>query len=69
MIISPDMMRLLLIIFMLSMAVLAAFYLRRRELALLEYAFWGLAAILIPIFGPFFVIWMRPGKHHPQSQP
>jgi len=67
--ISPDLMRLMLLICMLSMAILAAFYLRQRRLAPLAYALWGLAAILIPVIGPFFVIWKRPGCHHTQSQP
>lgn len=60
--ISPDLMRLLLLICMLSMVVLAAFYLRQRRLALLDYILWGLAAIVIPVIGPFFVIWARPGR-------
>ena len=60
--ISPDLMRLLLLICILSMPMLAAFYLRQRGLAPLEYAFWGLCAILIPIIGPFFVIWIKPGQ-------
>jgi hypothetical protein len=62
MLMSPDLMRLLLLICMLSMVVVAAFYLRQRKLNILEYAFWGLAAILVPILGPFFVIWLRPGN-------
>ena len=60
--ISPDLMRLMLLMCMLAMVLLSVFYLRRRRLALLAYAAWGLAAILIPIIGPFFVIWMRPGQ-------
>ena len=65
---SPNLMRLLLLICMLSMVVLAAFYLRRRGLSTMAYVLWGLAAILIPIVGPFMVIWMRPGSHHTQPQ-
>jgi hypothetical protein len=53
---------------MLSMVMVAAFYLRRRKLTILEYAFWGLAAILIPIIGPFFVIWIKPGSQYFQSR-
>ena len=58
---DANLMRLSLTICFLSMAVLAAFFLRRRNLSLLEYALWGLIAILLPAVGPFLVIWMRPG--------
>lgn len=66
--ISPDLMRFLLLVCMLSMVILAVFYLRQRKLTHLAYAFWGLAAILIPVIGPFLVIWMRPGEQPIQSQ-
>jgi len=66
--ISPDFMRSLLLMCMLSMLMVAAFYLRQRRLAPLEYAIWGLAAILVPIIGPFFVIWMRPGNQRVKIQ-
>ena len=65
---SPDFMRFLLLVCMLSMVILAALYLRQRRLAPLAYAFWGLAAILIPVIGPFIVIWMKPGGQSIQSQ-
>jgi hypothetical protein len=60
--ITPDLMRLLLLICMLSMVILAAFYLRARELSTWWYALWSLVVILLPLIGPFFVIWMRPGS-------
>jgi hypothetical protein len=66
--ISPDLMRLMLLICMLGMCILAVLCLRRRELAPLAYALWGLAAILIPVIGPFFVIWMKPGDQPIQAQ-
>ena len=66
--ITPELMRLVLLICMLAMLILAALYLRQRELAPLEYVCWGLGAILIPIIGPFFVIWMRPGSQRHQTQ-
>jgi hypothetical protein len=53
---------------MLSMVILAAFYLRRRKLGLLEYVFLGLAAILIPVIGPFLVIWMKPRGQQFEAQ-
>jgi hypothetical protein len=59
---DANLMRLLLTLCFLSMTVLAAFFLRRRNLSLLEYALWGLIAILLPAVGPFLVIWMRPGQ-------
>ena len=65
---SPDLMRLLLVICMLSMVILAVLYLRQRRLEPLEYALLGLAAILIPLIGPFMVIWIRPGNQHIQVQ-
>ena len=66
--IFPDLMRLMLLICMLSMVALAVFYLRERKLPLLEYALWGLVAILFPVIGPFLVIWMRPGDRRIQAQ-
>ncbi len=60
--ISPDLMRFLLVLCILAMVMLSAFFLRQRRLAPLAYAAWGLCAILIPIVGPFIVIWMRPGQ-------
>ena len=60
---SPDTMRLLLIGCMLSMTVLAAFYLRQRELSPMAYTAWGLFALILPVIGPFLVIWLRPGEN------
>ena len=65
---SPDLMRSLLLICMLTMVILAVFFLRQRKLTHLDYVFWGLIAILIPIIGPFVVIWMKPGEQQFQSQ-
>ena len=58
---SPDTMRIMIIGCMLSMVILAAFYLRRRELSPLAYAAWGLLALVLPLIGPFIVIWLQPG--------
>jgi len=66
--ITPELMRFALLLCMLAMLFLAAFYLRQRRLAPLEYAIWGLSAILIPLIGPFFVIWIRPGSQRYQTQ-
>ena len=58
---TAEIMRLGLIAYFLSMTFIAAFFLRRRRLSLLEYATWGLIAILLPVVGPFLVIWIHPG--------
>ena len=59
---TTDTLQLLLVVYFLAMSFLAAFYLRRRNLSLLEYTAWGIIAILLPAVGPFLVIWMRPGQ-------
>lgn len=57
-----DALRLLLVLCALGMALLAAFYLRRRKLSLSEYIAWGLLLVLLPFLGPFLVILLRPGR-------
>jgi len=69
MLISPDTMRWLLLLGMLAMVLVAAFYLRRQELHPLVYVFWGLVAILVPVIGPFAVIWIKPGNRRVQTHP
>jgi hypothetical protein len=59
---NPEIMRTLLSICLLAMAVLAAFYLRRRDLSFPEYLRLGLLIVLVPLLGPFFVILSKPGK-------
>jgi hypothetical protein len=46
---------------MLGMALLAAFYLRQRDLTLYEYISWGMLILFVPLLGPFLVILSRPG--------
>jgi hypothetical protein len=58
---------LLLVLCLVSMYVLAMLSLRRRELSLGRYAFWGLFALLLPAVGPFVVLLLRPGK--PPARP
>jgi len=60
---SPDIMRLLLLGCMISMTVLAVLYLRGRELSPIAYTAWGLFALILPLIGPFLVIWIRPGEN------
>jgi hypothetical protein len=59
----------ILLIFCFAMALLAIFYLRRRELSTTAYLAWGLLAILLPLLGPFLVIAIRPGKLRSSSAP
>ena len=60
--IPPHFMHYALLACILGMSLLATFYLRRRQLSLLAYAGWGLLALLLPLMGPFLVIWLRPGR-------
>jgi hypothetical protein len=55
-------MLLLLFLSALGMALIAAFYLRRRSLSLPQYLAWGMLLIFIPFLGPFLVILLRPGR-------
>jgi len=60
--ISPDTMRIIIFGCVLSMNLLAAFYLRRRDLSPLAFTAWGLFALILPLLGPFLVIWFQPGE-------
>ncbi len=60
--VTAETMRALLIGCMAGMALLAAFYLRRREMSTAAYLAWGLLALLVPLFGPFLVILNQPGR-------
>ncbi len=62
MLLTADAMRASLVMCVLGMALLAAFFLRKRQLSISEYIGWGLVIILLPILGPFLVILHRPGK-------
>ena len=64
--VSPDTMRTLLVGCMAGMALLAAFYLRRRQLGTGAFILWGLLALLVPLLGPFLVILNHPGQLRPQ---
>jgi hypothetical protein len=58
---APELLRGLLILTIIVMAALALFFLSRRRLTPYEFAAWGLLAILVPLLGPFLVIYLRPG--------
>jgi len=60
--ISPQLMRLLLVICLLGMALLAVLSLRQRKMTAAAYLGWGLVAVLLPLIGPFVVLLVRPGK-------
>ena len=62
MLLTPDTMRASLVMCVLCMALLATFFLRKRQLSVSEYIGWGLVIILLPLLGPFLVILRQPGK-------
>jgi hypothetical protein len=57
-----EILRFVLLCVIVILASTAVFYLRTRRLSLQEYTIWGMMAILLPVVGPFLVIWMRPGR-------
>ena len=59
---SPYLMRLFLLLCLLGMELLAAFFLSQRRLPFLAYLGWGLLAVLLPVMGPFLVILHKPGR-------
>jgi hypothetical protein len=64
----PDVLRVFLVIYLVISLVIAFFYLARRRLTLGEWFFWGLVAVTLPVFGPFFVISARPGPRQPRRR-
>jgi len=56
-----ELLRFLLSGYCLVSFVIALSYLHYRRVSPFEYAAWGLLALLLPVFGPFFVIAARPG--------
>jgi hypothetical protein len=58
---SAERLRALLILCLIAMYVLSVFYLRRRPLTFVQFAGWGLFALLVPALGPFLAILSRPG--------
>jgi hypothetical protein len=68
MLISPQLMRLLLVTCLLGMALLAVLSLRQRKMPAAAYIGWGLLAVLLPLIGPFVVLLVRPGENR-QAHP
>ena len=62
MFIPADVMRGLLLLCLLGLTVLASFFLRGRNLPWPAYLGWGLLIVLVPLLGPFLVIFFRPGN-------
>ena len=60
--ISPTVLRLIFFFGLLGMLLLSAFYLRGRRLSFSEYIAWGLLTVLLPLLGPFLVVFSRPGQ-------
>lgn len=63
---TPDGMRFLLLAYLLGIALLAVLFLRKRALPLPAYMGWGLLALLVPLVGPFMVLYVRPGGRPPK---
>jgi hypothetical protein len=59
---SPATMRVILALCLLGEALLAVFFLCQRRMSFYAYLGWGLLALLIPVIGPFLVIWVCPGE-------
>lgn len=59
---SADLMRVLLLLCLLNMALLAALYLKGRNLQPSEAFRWALFIFLVPLLGPFLTILAQPGK-------
>ncbi|MDK1081940.1 MAG: hypothetical protein QGD88_10750 [Anaerolineae bacterium] len=60
--VNANAMRILLIIFLWAYFLLALAYLQRRKMSTWLLVFWGTFALLLPGFGPFFVIALQPGE-------
>ena len=59
---NATVLRATLVTFLVVIYLLSVSYLRRRKMSNLAYVFWGTFALLLPAFGPFFVIAYRPGE-------
>jgi hypothetical protein len=59
---NAEVLRTLLMVFFVVMFLVAISYLRRRKMSAWAYLFWGTFALLLPAFGPFFIIAYRPGE-------
>jgi hypothetical protein len=60
--ISAEAMRFLLNACMVGLAIVAMLFLARRKMSLLAYLGWGLLIVLLPLIGPFLVVFVQPGN-------
>jgi hypothetical protein len=65
---NAETLRFLLLFFLITIFLASISYLRRRKMSCWAYAFWGTFALLLPAFGPFFVIAYRPGELAPRRR-
>lgn len=66
---NAENLRTLLVVYIALSAGFAFFYMARRRLTFGGWLFWGLVAVFVPIFGPFFVISARPGPRQLRRRP
>lgn len=59
---TRETMRILILLCLIGMALLAAFFLRTRRMSLNSYIAWGMLALFVPLLGPFLVILSHPGE-------
>jgi peptidoglycan/LPS O-acetylase OafA/YrhL len=65
---NANSLKILLLFFFISMYLITLSYLRQRKMKPVAYAVWGTFALLLPGFGPFFVIAYRPGEWDKQKR-
>jgi ABC-type bacteriocin/lantibiotic exporter with double-glycine peptidase domain len=65
---TAETLRVLLVAFLFAMYLLAILYLRRRPLTWIQFAAWGLFALLVPGLGPFLTILAQPGSRRPRAE-
>jgi hypothetical protein len=59
---NASLLKTILVIFFILMVLVAVSYLSQRKMKKIAFALWGTFALLLPGFGPFFVIAYRPGE-------
>lgn len=65
---TTEIMRNILLAYLLGISAVAILFLRTRALSVAAYIGWGLVAILVPLAGPFAVLFFRPGSRLPQGR-
>jgi multidrug transporter EmrE-like cation transporter len=61
-IMNASLLKTILVIFFMLMYLISFSYLSQRKMKKIAFALWGTFALLLPGFGPFFVIAYRPGE-------